>query len=139
MDRVAEGDKGFVVGGATVWTFGVLTAGGYPMYGDLCYGDMPYLLRQFEFTGGAIFGGDADYSRRRSDVSAGGLVLAGLADYYRLWNKEGEGGWLLGGWAPVDGDFSKYVKCLFGFKAPRVIFVMAADKSDIEALVRSYK
>lgn len=141
--RVAVPTAGAVGGGAFVWTYGVLTAGGYPMYGDLCYGDMPYLLRQSESVGGAVAGSanddDAVYSRLWVKAADGGALVGGLAEYFRLWNKEPEGGALAGGWALLDGDFSKTMRVLFGFKAPRVIFVMSADKSDIEDLVERYK
>jgi len=128
---------GAVGGGASSEILGLLGAGGYPMYGDVCYGDMPYLLRQFESVGGAIAGGKADINITRPSMSIGGAIFGGASAYVRIWSWESVGGFIGGGWGDEDGDFSKVVYATFIFRQPEVIFVGPSERWDIPNILRS--
>ena len=127
---------GGLIGGATVWRQGYLTPGGYPMYGDLCYGDMPYLIRQTESVGGAIGGGQAGILRTAQRDFEGGALVGGELEYVRVWCRTIEGGFVGGGYFPLDGDFSKMVNVTFYFSTPLTLFSTALDKTDITDFVQ---
>ena len=131
-----EGGAGAVAGGSSPESHGE-TGTGYPIYGDVGYGDMPYLERQAEMEGGAVVGGVADFLTVRSEVASGGALAGGLADYIRIWNQVATGGALGGGWSDEDGDFSKIIAVEFLLKWPEVLFVPPSERWDIPNLLRS--
>lgn len=110
---------------------------GYPIYGDIGYGDMPYLERQFTMQGGAIVGGTADIQQIRQEVAVGGAIAGGLAPYIRIWCQVATGGALGGGWSDEDGDFSKIITVEFLLNWPEVLFVPPSERWDIPNILRS--
>lgn len=131
-----DGVGGLLFGGSWPKTEG--TAGtGYPIYGDFCYGDMPYIERQQEMEGGFIAGGQANYIREWNRVAEGGFVLGGSADYVRIWNRETVGGMIFGGYGDEQGDFSKLILATFLLKWPEAMFVPPSEKWDIPNILRS--
>ena len=154
IEKVASG--GAVAGGACIAVrilqvhgVGGATAGGsspeahgsggsgYPIYGDIGYGDMPYLERQFTMQGGAIVGGTADIQQIRQEVAVGGAIAGGLAPYIRIWCQVATGGALGGGWSDEDGDFSKIITVEFLLNWPEVLFVPPSERWDIPNILRS--
>ena len=127
---------GAVAGGSSPDTRGAIGTG-YPIYGDFCYGDMPYLERQQEMEGGMVAGGAADFLRVRVDSSDGGAIVGGVANYIRIWCQVSNGGSLGGGWSDEDGDFSKVISVEFVLKWPEALFVPPSERWDINNVLRS--
>lgn len=128
---------GLLVGGAFVSRVGAILAGGYPIYGDVLLGDMPYLVRQTESVGGFVFGGEADYVRNYPYTFAGGFVVGGECEYTRVSYYNALGGFVVGGYGDEEGDFSKVILVYFSLKWPECLFVPPSERLDIPNILRS--
>lgn len=131
-----EGVAGAVAGGSFTKSYGGVGVG-FPIYGDLSYGDMPYLERQGEMEGGAVAGGTSPFLTVRTESAVGGALAGGEAPYVRIWNQESVGGALGGGWGDEDGDFSKIITATFSLRWPEALFVPPSERWDIPNILRS--